>query len=87
MKRALAQGIQALVTRTRLVERGLESLNPLATLERGYAIVCRAEDGALVTRSDAVAAGSRIDVRLGAGALEATVDATRPPEKDSADPH
>jgi exodeoxyribonuclease VII large subunit len=85
LKRALRQSIQTLATRTKLIEQGLKALSPLATLERGYAIVSRADDGALVTRSGAVAAGARIDIRLGAGGLAATVTATRPPESEPAD--
>jgi exodeoxyribonuclease VII large subunit len=84
-RRALRQSIQAVMARTKLIDQGLRALSPLATLDRGYAIVCRAEDGALVTRSDAVAAGARIDIRLGAGGLAATVTATQPPEKEPAD--
>jgi exodeoxyribonuclease VII large subunit len=84
LKRAVRQALQAAVTRTKLIERGLESLSPLATLERGYAIVSRADDGSLVTHTDAVAAGVRIDIRLSRGELGATVAEVRPAEEDPA---
>jgi exodeoxyribonuclease VII large subunit len=84
LKRAIRQAVQAIVTRAKLIERGLESLSPLATLERGYAIVCRADDGTLVTRSDQVQAGARIDVRLASGGLGATVNEARGRSKDPA---
>jgi exodeoxyribonuclease VII large subunit len=56
--------------------RALETVNPLATLARGYAIVCRAPDGKLVTSSDQVAVGDRADVRLARGRLICTVNET-----------
>ena len=84
LKRAIRQAMQAIVTRAKLIERGLESLSPLATLQRGYAIVCRADDGTLVTRSEQVRKGARIDVRLASGGLDATVDETRGKSKDAA---
>jgi exodeoxyribonuclease VII large subunit len=77
---ALRQQLTALSTRTDLARRGLAALSPLATLQRGYAIVCRSDDGALLTSSDAVAEGAVIDIRLAAGALTATVGKTRPPD-------
>ena len=84
LKRAIRQAVQAVVTRAKLIERGLDALSPLATLERGYAIVCRADDGTLVTRSEQVRKGSRIDVRLASGGLGAIVDETRGKPKEPA---
>ena len=52
----------------------LESLSPLAVLQRGYALVFD-ERGALVQRADQVAPGDTIDVRLHEGALRARVTA------------
>ena len=60
--------------RLRLNERGLHSLSPLATLQRGYAIVARRDDRRIVTDSNAVAAGTALRIRLAHGSLEATVD-------------
>jgi exodeoxyribonuclease VII large subunit len=53
----------------------LQALSPRATLARGYAIV-RAS-GAVVRDAGTVAAGSRIDVELEAGALGARVEEVR----------
>jgi exodeoxyribonuclease VII large subunit len=61
----------------KLASRALQSLSPLATLERGYAIVTSAE-GKVLTDSGAVTRGSAIDVRLARGGLTATVDSTKP---------
>ena len=55
----------------------MTSLSPLATLERGYAIVTDA-GGKVLTDSGAVARGAAIDVRLARGGLAATVDAVKP---------
>jgi exodeoxyribonuclease VII large subunit len=78
LERALRRRITELCARARLVERGLSALSPLATLQRGYAIVCRADDGALVTGSDQLETGSAIDIRLAEGGLEAIVDRIKP---------
>jgi exodeoxyribonuclease VII large subunit len=50
----------------------LESLSPLAVLQRGYALVFD-ERGGLVQRSEQVRPGDEIDVRLHEGALRARV--------------
>lgn len=50
----------------------LRGLSPAATLERGYAIVQRA-DGAVVRRPDEVGVGDPLRVRLAGGELTATV--------------
>lgn len=77
IRRALKQALTETTSRIRLVERALVTLSPQATLERGYAIVTRPSDGKLLMRSDAVAKGDTIDVRLAQGGLKATVDSTR----------
>jgi exodeoxyribonuclease VII large subunit len=82
MRRALKQSMAAVAARVKLVERGLTSLSPLATLDRGYAIVTRRPDGELVTNSVAVSKGAQIDIRLAAGKLAATVDSTNGGQQD-----
>ncbi|MGD1993573.1 MAG: exodeoxyribonuclease VII large subunit, partial [Anaerolineae bacterium] len=57
---------------TGLVGR-LESVGPVATLERGYAIVRRHEDESVVRSVDQVAAGDEIGVRVSDGEFDATV--------------
>jgi exodeoxyribonuclease VII large subunit len=53
-------------------------VSPLATLDRGYAIVSRAEDGGLLRDTAAAPIGTRIVARLGRGRLEAVVTGTAP---------
>jgi exodeoxyribonuclease VII large subunit len=52
------------------------ALSPQATLDRGYAVVQRA-DGAVVRDPAEVAAGERLDVRVAAGRFAATVAEAR----------
>lgn len=51
----------------------LDSLSPLKVLQRGYAVVTRADDASLVTSAAAVAAGEMLDVRLKQGLLGVSV--------------
>ncbi len=53
--------------------RGLEATSPLATLGRGYAIVTRAVDGAVLRDASGVAAGTEVEARLARGRLRARV--------------
>jgi exodeoxyribonuclease VII large subunit len=55
----------------------LESLSPLAVLGRGYALVRRARDGAILRRADQLAPGERLAVRLAEAELEAELRAVR----------
>lgn len=51
----------------------LNGLSPLATLKRGYSI-CRTSAGDVVTASDQINVGERLDVQLSEGNLVCTVD-------------
>ncbi len=55
---------------------GLETLNPFATLERGYAIV-RTPDGRVVIDAAQQRPGNQLEVRLARGALDVSVDGVR----------
>lgn len=55
--------------------RALHAISPLATLERGYAIAQRRDDESVVRRSDDVAVGDAIRVRLHDGRLDCAVTA------------
>jgi exodeoxyribonuclease VII large subunit len=59
-----------------LAARSLDSVSPLATLERGYSIVSDAETGMILTDSSQVTTGASIRARLRHGQVEATVTAT-----------
>ncbi|MBM4424517.1 MAG: exodeoxyribonuclease VII large subunit [Chloroflexi bacterium] len=52
----------------------LQSLNPLAVLQRGYAVVTRAGTAEVVRSPAAVSAGEALDVRVSEGAFTVRVD-------------
>jgi exodeoxyribonuclease VII large subunit len=54
--------------------RALDAVSPLATLSRGYAIVKRLPDGAIVRTAEAVNIGDRIETRVAQGRLLSTVN-------------
>jgi len=58
-----------------LLARALNSVSPLATLDRGYAIVTKVETGNALLRADEVAAGDDIRAKLSQGELVATIKA------------
>lgn len=68
---------RAAIARSELATAGaaLTVLGPQATLERGYAIVRRASDGAIVRDPDEARAGERLDLRVARGSFPATSDA------------
>ena len=55
----------------------LDAVSPLATLDRGYAIVSRARDGSIIRQASAVEPGEDIGIRLARGELEARVTTVR----------
>ncbi len=61
----------------------LESVSPLGTLERGYAVVRRRADGRLVRSVAQVAAGDELEVRVSDGEFAATVQGKREQESTS----
>ena len=73
LEAGIRKRIEELKMRVSLAERALKSLSPLATLERGYAIVARAADQSVLTDSTGVGEGESIAVRLARGALTAVV--------------
>ncbi len=78
----LRLGVQArfaaLGARLELAARALQAVSPLATLARGFAVVTRERDGALLIAADGVAIGETVEARLGRGSLLATVTGRRP---------
>ncbi|MGH8502280.1 MAG: exodeoxyribonuclease VII large subunit [Gammaproteobacteria bacterium] len=51
----------------------LDTVSPLKTLDRGYALVTRADDNRVLRDSNAVTTGDALDIRLARGRLQATV--------------
>jgi exodeoxyribonuclease VII large subunit len=59
--------------RLNLAVRTLDTVSPLATMSRGFAIITRVSDGALLTDSAAVAVDDEISTQLARGKLRARV--------------
>ena len=75
LRATLPRQLEALGRRFALAHRTLHAVSPLATLDRGYALVTR-EDGRLLRDAADAPPGTRIEARLGCGRLRATVDET-----------
>jgi exodeoxyribonuclease VII large subunit len=86
----LVVAMRAVVERQRSrVERGgaeLQSLSPLAVLERGYALVWRAGNGALVREAATLRPGERLRIRLASGEAWARVDSPGSDDRAGARP-
>ncbi len=81
LRQQLVVSIQAAVSgkrhRLALAVRGLNSVSPLATLDRGYAIVEDAATGKVLLRGSDTTAGSDVRARLAHGEIIATVKSTK----------
>ena len=64
--------------------RALDTVSPLATLGRGYALVLRQTDGAVVRAHTEVARGDRVEARLAHGRLYCRVEETNDDDERSA---
>jgi len=70
---AFRHGVALAHGRLRAALRALHATSPLATIGRGYAIVTRAADGAVVRDPAEAPAGTDIEARLARGSLRARV--------------
>jgi exodeoxyribonuclease VII large subunit len=71
---AMQQRLERHSARLTGAARALDAVSPLATLARGYAIVTRVADSAVVHRYDEVDLGDRVTARLGRGRLVCRVE-------------
>jgi len=53
--------------------RALQAVSPLATLGRGFAVITRSADGALITAAEQLSIGETFDARLAQGSVRAAV--------------
>jgi exodeoxyribonuclease VII large subunit len=70
---ALNRALVRAENRLAMAARTLNTVSPLATLDRGFAIVTRASDGTLITDAASVSVGDDIEARLARGKLRAKV--------------
>jgi len=54
--------------------RALDTVSPLATLDRGYSITRRTKDNKILTSADDVGIGEEIETRLAKGILHSRVE-------------
>ncbi len=73
----LAHGIQVQRTHLAGIQHNLASLNPLAVLSRGYAILSL-PDGTQLSSIDQAKPGAAFDARLQDGSFEAQVQRIKP---------
>jgi exodeoxyribonuclease VII, large subunit len=73
--------VEQLNKRLAVAARTLDAVSPLATLERGYAIVTDSK-GTVITNAQDVRAGQLIDARLTQGSIRARIERTTNPELD-----
>ena len=74
---AMKRRLERANDRLRQIMPTLHALSPLATLERGYAIVQRPDTGVIVVDAASVTPGERVHTRLGRGYLDCLVERTR----------
>jgi exodeoxyribonuclease VII large subunit len=77
--RELGAGVERRRARRAALAGRLESLSPLAVLARGYALVQRARDGAIVRREREVIVGERLQIRLAEGRIDVRVESADDP--------
>jgi len=73
LQHALKECVSRAGHRLDLAIRTLNTVSPLATLSRGFAMVKRTSDGALVTDADSVEVGDEIEAQFAHGTLKARV--------------
>jgi exodeoxyribonuclease VII large subunit len=75
------QNMERFGKRLAVAGRTLDAVSPLATLQRGYAIVTDSK-GTVITDAQDVRAGQLIDARLTKGTIRARIERTTNPELD-----
>ncbi|MDE2092032.1 MAG: exodeoxyribonuclease VII large subunit [Gammaproteobacteria bacterium] len=73
---ATRQYFKGLENRLGLALRGLHTISPLATLDRGYAILTDAASGTVIASVDAASVGQAVHARLADGRLAARIEST-----------
>lgn len=71
---AARQYFKGLENRLGLAVRGLDTVSPLATLDRGYAILTDAASGTVIASVDSTRIGHKIQARLADGRLSAEIE-------------
>ncbi len=78
LQRDVWHGFEVRRVHLQSLERRLALVSPLATLERGYAVLTRESDGSLVTNAGDLAPGDATLTRLARGVVQSRVEASQP---------
>jgi len=70
---AFTAGMSARAQRLALASRTLDAVSPLATLDRGFAVVSRVDGGAVLRDASHAPVGTEVEARLARGRLRARV--------------
>jgi len=81
---ALRTQLESLHRRLAVAAGTLDAISPLATLQRGYAIVSNAQ-GHVVTDARSMKVGDEVEARLASGRLRARVEQTFPSDETNSD--
>jgi len=74
MTGSIQERLGGLANRLALAAGQLNAVSPLATLERGYAVVRSQDTGRVITDSQQVQPGQKLTTRLARGSVDSTVD-------------
>ena len=74
MRTAIRQQLAIRQSRFALACKSLDTISPLATLERGYSIVTRVQDNTILRRATDIKTGEQVEARLAEGQLLCSVD-------------
>jgi exodeoxyribonuclease VII large subunit len=74
--------VRGLQSQLNVFARGLNSVSPLATLDRGYAIVTDSETGRILHDTHNVETGAKISARLASGSIDARVASVKHDNND-----
>ncbi len=74
MRTAIRQQLANRQSRFALACKSLDTISPLATLERGYSIVTRVQDNTILRRATDIKTGEQVEARLAEGQLLCSVD-------------
>ena len=74
LRTAMSRLLQTRQQQLAVVCKSLDTISPLATLDRGYAIVTRQADKHILHEANTVQSGDQIEARLARGRLLCTVD-------------
>ncbi|MEX2353919.1 MAG: exodeoxyribonuclease VII large subunit [Gammaproteobacteria bacterium] len=73
LRNITVRNIQAAKNRFEKASAALHGISPLATIDRGYAIVSEPENGRIIRNIDELAPGKRIETRIAKGVFHSTI--------------